>query len=111
MSQKVDELLRLMEAGEEKLTARIVQMLDGDEDPGRLGEAYSMWVLPSALLVFAARDETPEIHGLVQEASEQVEESLQQYLDNPGREALVSLASDWMAARAAGHSLIEALSA
>lgn len=111
MAQSAEELLELMERGSEGLTGRLVEMLDQEGDPQRLGEAYSMWVLPAALMIFAAKADCSSLYEEIQRATDEMERSLENYLERPCRERLVQVAADWMGARAASRRLVEELSA
>lgn len=111
MPSKAEQLLELMSRGEESLSTQLICLLDGQGETQKLGEAYSMWVLPAALMIFAAKEEEPQSYKEIQEVTEQMEESLSAYLDNPCRQQLIQVVSDWMAARAVSRRFTESFSA
>jgi len=110
MAESLDTLLEEMEAGQQLLSCRLTDLLDGHQDDGRLGMAYSAWVLPSAMIVLSGRDHHHEVHEDLAQACDQIEISLAKYLESSSRSDLLKLSADWLGARAAGNRLCQLFS-
>jgi hypothetical protein len=108
----LDTLLHMMERGNGSVSDELLRLID-QEDPSEtesLAQAYSVWVVPSAILaggLLRSKGEelSPQASELIKQ-TDQMEAALEEYFEAPDRETLLEAAGCWLSTRAASMRMM-----